>query len=364
MPARISADSVIVSKLSFDSDDPYDIVGSNISFLNALFEEHLRHDEVSADALRSYYVDYYNSEVNNGGFSQFVYNSRWAKDVVGLVRKGLQAIDATKHLVLFDKATARVKELGKKHLRAYLESDYFGDNPVRDKLNAPNDEFFRISRREELTARNSAWLRQLPNLVLLTVPQMKKEVKWRASAVPDREERIANAEAAELDDPEAQFQIARQLEEGDGIKKNNRRAFEHYQKAADQGHQMALAFLGVCFQRGTGTDKDLKRGFQCFLKAAKRGLPLAMHLLGECNLEGRGTKSNPEEGIKWYRRGVKVGDLGCTAELADCYEFGKGVRKDLHEAIRLYELCMEGGFDAVKPALKRAKQQMKKSTRK
>jgi len=168
-------------------------------------------------------------------------------------------------------------------------------------------------------------------------------------------------EAVAWGEPQAQYQLARQLADGDGIKKNEGLAFKNYQKAADQGHLLALTFLGLCFQRGTGTVQDLKRGFECFAQAAKEDVPLAMHCLGECYIEGRGVEPDPGEGIKWYRRGVKLGDMGCTAELADCYEFGKAVAQDLRQALELYERCMEGGFDAVEPAVKRVKKQLKKS---
>ncbi len=167
-------------------------------------------------------------------------------------------------------------------------------------------------------------------------------------------------EAAALGEPQAQFQLARQLQDGEDIKKNERLAFEYYQKAADQGHLLSLTFLGLCFQRGTGTGQDLKRGFEFFAKAADKRVALAMHCLGECYIEGRGIEPNPSEGIKWYRRGVKLGDMGCTAELADCYEFGKAVPLDLRKALELYERCIEGGFDAVAPAVKRVKKQLKK----
>ena len=166
-------------------------------------------------------------------------------------------------------------------------------------------------------------------------------------------------EAAELGEPHAQFELARQLQDGQDIKKNERLAFQYYQKAAEQGHELALTFLGLCFQNGTGTPQALERGFECFAKAAEKGLPLAMHCLGECFIEGRGVEANAGEGIKWYRRGVKIGDVGCTAELADCYEFGKAVPQDLRQALELYERCIEGGFDAVKPALKRVKKALK-----
>jgi TPR repeat protein len=165
-------------------------------------------------------------------------------------------------------------------------------------------------------------------------------------------------EAAGFGDPHAQFVLARRLENGHGLEKNPRLAFENYQKAAAQSHLSSLAFLGLCFQRGVGTAPDLRQGFECFGKAAAGGLSFGMHCLGDAYFEGRGVAANPAEGIRWYRRGMELGDLGCTAELADCCEFGKGTPKDLHQALELYQRCKEGGFDAVEPALNRVKQQL------
>src|SRR5713226_504547 len=102
MQTPVSRDAVVVADACFRSDEPGEIVESNISFLNALFEEYLTAEEVSADALRSYCVDYYLAQVNNGGFSQFVYNSRWSPQVVSFVREGLQAMEAKLHLEVFE----------------------------------------------------------------------------------------------------------------------------------------------------------------------------------------------------------------------------------------------------------------------
>lgn len=168
-------------------------------------------------------------------------------------------------------------------------------------------------------------------------------------------------EAAAMGEPQAQFQLGRHLEEGEGIEKDDARAFENYQKAADQGHAAAMTFLGLCFQRGVGTAQDLSRGFACFVEAAGKGESLAMHCVGECYMEGRGVEADPGKGIEWYRRGVELDDMGCMAQLGDCFENGLGVEKDLRQALELYERCMEGGFDAVEPAIKRVKKLLKKS---
>jgi hypothetical protein len=197
MPSPVSADAVVISDTSFGNDDPGAIVESNISFLNALFEEYLTADEVSADALRSYYVDYYLAQVNNGGFSQFVYNSRWNPQVVAFVREGLRAMKAKRHLEVFEEGARLVERFGQDRLAAYFASEYFGENPDRDELNAPNDRFLEVEKKEDLLALNAAWLRNHAKLVVLTVQEMQEEVRRRGQALPDRERRIAEALANE-----------------------------------------------------------------------------------------------------------------------------------------------------------------------
>ena len=219
--------SVFVSDRSFGSSEPYDVIESNISFVNALFAEHLRVQEVSPDALRSYYVDYYLAQVNNGGFSQFIWNSKWRPKMVSLIREGLVAMKAAKHLELFDELVATVERMGPDELKAYLESDYFGKKNVqRDALNKDNDRFFKLSETEDLIALNAAWLRSLPNLKVKTVPEMKAEIERRAAALPDREER---KRAARANEPRY-LKLVRALSDKAGHK------FSHV-TAGDPGHK-------------------------------------------------------------------------------------------------------------------------------
>ncbi|MCD9032428.1 DMP19 family protein [Luteimonas sp. Y-2-2-4F] len=197
MSAPPSQDAVVVSRDALDSDDPYDLVGSGIAFVNALIARHLRRDELSSDALRSYYVDYYLAQVNNGGFSQFVYNSGWDGRVVADVRDGLEAMGAREHRALFERGAALVEALGAEGLQAFFSSEYFGDNATRDGLDALSDAFYDLSDREDLVRLNAAWLRRLPHLAVLAPEQMEAEVERRAAALPDREAREAEARAGE-----------------------------------------------------------------------------------------------------------------------------------------------------------------------
>jgi len=193
-----SQDSIIVLKTSVDHDDAGKIVGSNVEFVIALFREYLTADEISVDALRSYYVDYYLAQVNNGGFSQFVYNSDWDPFIVTMVRDGMRAMGAKQHCELFEQGAGLVEELGQDRLAAYLASGYFGENRDREALDALTDRFFALESAEDLLALNAAWLRSHPSLCPMeTEEQMLQEARRRGEALPDREQRIAQELANE-----------------------------------------------------------------------------------------------------------------------------------------------------------------------
>jgi hypothetical protein len=195
---EISQDRIVVLEASVTHDDPGEIVGSSIWFVNALFEESLTIDEIAPDALRSYYVDYYLAQVNNGGFSQFVYNSRWSPFVLRVVREGMRAMGATRHLEVFEEGARLVEEFGPDRLQAYFVSEYFGENLDRDELNAPNEAFSAAEEAEDLLALNAAWLRKHPSLCPLpTEEAMQQEARRRGEMLPDREQRIAAARANE-----------------------------------------------------------------------------------------------------------------------------------------------------------------------
>lgn len=197
MPNSEPDPRVIASSDSMQSDDPYDLVYSNITFLNALLEEHFRYDELSPDAVKSYYVDYYLAQVNNGGFSQFVYNSGWEPGTIKSIVEGMEAMGAIQHLELFAKSASIMDRIGIDGMEKFFDSDFFGDNAERDLLNSFDDQFSELSDIEDLVELNSKWLRSLPHLTVMSVDEMKSEIESRVAALPDRDEREAEALANE-----------------------------------------------------------------------------------------------------------------------------------------------------------------------
>jgi hypothetical protein len=93
---------VIVSRGAYSSADTYDLINSNITVVNLLRDERFPDELIAPDALHSYWVDYYRAQMRNGGFSQFVYNSKWSVDVVNHVGAGLRAMNVPSHLAYWD----------------------------------------------------------------------------------------------------------------------------------------------------------------------------------------------------------------------------------------------------------------------
>ena len=189
---------IVVSQQSMESEDASAVVQSSISFVNALMEDFVMVSEQSSDAMTSYYVDYYLAQMNNGGFGQFVFNSRLDPAVVAEIRFGLAEIGAREHGDLLQRMLGLAQELEDEGLlQPYFASEYFGDNTERERLDALTPAFFELSRSEDIHLLNAAWIRARPNLMVLTLDEMYAELDRRVTASPGREERMLAARANE-----------------------------------------------------------------------------------------------------------------------------------------------------------------------
>lgn len=186
---------VIVTQESYESTESQDIIDSNIRYINELRSQYVLCDELSSSALCSYFVDYFLAEMENGGFSQFVYNSRWEHEAVAYVATGLKLIGAGNHLALFMENVGLVAKLGNARLSIFLTSEYWDDNDERDELDKNNSRFFELSNSEDLSQLNSNWLRSLSNLRVLNEQDFQEAIELHASKITEREARKEEAEA-------------------------------------------------------------------------------------------------------------------------------------------------------------------------
>ena len=160
--------SIIISENAANSENPQDIINSNISVINLMREEKIDDDFIHEDALMSYYLDYYYSQYVSGNFAQFVYNSGWNKELNELIEEGLQLIGAEKHLELFQENAKKVRLMSSVKREKLLKGKLEGVNPIRDLLN--NDLFFELE--ENLAQLNADFLKNHPDTQVLSVDAM------------------------------------------------------------------------------------------------------------------------------------------------------------------------------------------------
>lgn len=157
--------SILISETAANSENPQDVINSNISVINLMREEKMDDDLIHEDALMSYYLDYYTSQYTQGNFAQFVYNSGWNKELNELIEEGLQLLGAEKHLELFREQSKKVRLMSSVKLAKFLKGKLEEVNPIRDSLN--NNTFFELE--ENIVKLNAAFLTNHPDTQILPV---------------------------------------------------------------------------------------------------------------------------------------------------------------------------------------------------
>ncbi|MGI8437140.1 MAG: tetratricopeptide repeat protein [Chthoniobacterales bacterium] len=76
------------------------------------------------------------------------------------------------------------------------------------------------------------------------------------------------------------------------------KAFELYQKAAEQGDARAQNNLGSLYSAGQGVALDEKTAAKWFRKSAEQGIPLAQANLALLLLRGAGVEQNTAEALR------------------------------------------------------------------
>jgi hypothetical protein len=76
------------------------------------------------------------------------------------------------------------------------------------------------------------------------------------------------------------------------------------QAAADKGHRKAQYRLGRCYDKGYGVKENDQKAFELYQKSAKQDYAKAMFQLGKCYMKGKGVAANQEEARKWIKRAI------------------------------------------------------------
>jgi len=155
----MSINHIVVTTESFHNHDKYAIISSNIEYITKLFQENLKEDKISKEALYSYYVDYYLSHILHGDYADFIEGFSNRPKTLYYIRAGLEALGATKHLKLFNKAFP------------------LGEKTRKITTQTLNYKFKKIEKVENLIQLNHDWLIVHPQLLIMNTDYIDLKVQ-------------------------------------------------------------------------------------------------------------------------------------------------------------------------------------------
>lgn len=137
--------------------------------------------------------------------------------------------------------------------------------------------------------------------------------------------------------------LAMKYARGEFFSKDERKAFELFEKAADYRNGNAIFNLGICYKTGKGTEQNYEEAFACFMNAARYIPEEANYQIALCLDEGLGTTKDPEQAVEYYREAAELGNTKAMTNLGMHYYYGNGVDQDYDEAVRWYREAAESG---------------------
>lgn len=149
--------------------------------------------------------------------------------------------------------------------------------------------------------------------------------------------------AADAGDEWAMWNLAVQLEKGEGTPKNPQLALEWYKESAKKGNATAMYDVGRCYLSGIGASENQTYAFEWYFQAAENGSPEGMNAVGYMYDNGYGCTEDEREATRWYRRAAEAGSPVGMYNLGFQYEFGEGVERDRSAAVRWYQQAARKG---------------------
>lgn len=194
-PARLK---ILVRQRSLGEDAAvYALAQEVVEFVNhALRDAQFRRHELPPEAMWAFHVDYFIAQVNNGGYGQFLANSRWTDFVRADIRDGLAAIGLEEAREAFESLeTFSVAEPGR--FQDVVDRAGFGEeDPFIEAL----DKRFYAGLNERLTEALRTWLAALPCLEPLddeTYAERMRTLPERNPLLAPRQRELAEAVAGE-----------------------------------------------------------------------------------------------------------------------------------------------------------------------
>lgn len=124
---------------------------------------------------------------------------------------------------------------------------------------------------------------------------------------------------------DAQCELGKRFESGDGVAKNYVLARAWIERSADQHDACGTNNMGNLYYDGVGVPVDYATALDYYTKAVALGYPNASYNIGNIYYYGSGVPVDVPTGIDWYTKAANLGSTDALAKLGEIYEWGEGV---------------------------------------
>ena len=142
----------------------------------------------------------------------------------------------------------------------------------------------------------------------------------------------------------SQYCMGDMYQGGEGVEVDLEKAVEFYGLSATKGNPQGQIRLACCYESGIGVEEDIDKAFELAMLSAKQGNAEAQNFVGECYRKGNAVDLNWKKAVKWYRLSAKQEFPNAQTALGLCYEKGRGVEENIDKAIELYKLSAAQGY--------------------
>jgi TPR repeat protein len=143
---------------------------------------------------------------------------------------------------------------------------------------------------------------------------------------------------------EARSKIGYAYYHGKGTAKDLAKAYQWFEAASADNDSFGHFYVAYLSGRGEGTAENQEKAVEYFLKAAEMGDSDAMVNLGRRYQEGRGTSKSGKKAALWFKRAVEAGDLDGHCGLGDLHYYGGGgYRQSYKKAAETYRTAADKG---------------------
>jgi TPR repeat protein len=152
--------------------------------------------------------------------------------------------------------------------------------------------------------------------------------------------------AAEHNNPEADTMLGLLSEQGRIVKQDWMKAFQFYQRGADQGNAIAQTGLGKIYldpSKGVVKSPDYTMAMKYFTMAAYQNEPESEYDLGFMYYTGMGVKQDYAGAVSWFTKSANQGNSAAASFLGTQYDNGLGVPQDNAKAILYFRLSAVQG---------------------